>query len=191
MASQKPDGKRPDQRVSFTRQGADRIARVVRTVEAGDKKGQPLRFDARSRSAPASGDFFRTAEFTGTWAIDSTATIEFTNATFTPQTATAKNIFLNLDDGAVGVAKDSQNIWHLVAWESPVVFRVCTFTGAWNTGVSKTVTFKYQTSTPNTVSALNLFANVPAPSGSGDCAVARENTSWFLVAAVCVTTTQT
>lgn len=64
-------------------------------------------------------------------------------------------------------------------------FRVATFSGAWSIGATKTVTFKYQTATPNTAVALNLFANVPAPSGSGDCAIAREGTAWFLIAAVC------
>jgi len=64
-------------------------------------------------------------------------------------------------------------------------FRVATFTGAWSINSTKTVTFKYQTATPNTANALNLFAAVPAPSGSGDCAIAREGTAWFLIAAVC------
>jgi hypothetical protein len=65
------------------------------------------------------------------------------------------------------------------------VFRVATFTGAWSIGATKTVTFKYQTSTPNTAVALNLFAVVPSPTGSGDCAIAKEGTAWFLIAAVC------
>lgn len=47
MAAQRPDGKNPAQRVSFTRQGADRIARVVRTVERGDRKANALRFGKR------------------------------------------------------------------------------------------------------------------------------------------------
>ena len=64
-------------------------------------------------------------------------------------------------------------------------FRIATFTGAWAISATKTVTFKYQTSTPNTASALNLFAAVPAPASSGDCAIAREGTAWFLIAAVC------
>jgi len=50
VAAQKPDGKNPGQRVSFTRQGADRIARAVRTVEAGDRRGQPLRFGVRAQA---------------------------------------------------------------------------------------------------------------------------------------------
>ena len=66
-------------------------------------------------------------------------------------------------------------------------FRIATFDGAWAVGASKTVTFKYQTSTPNTASALNLFAAVPSPSGSGDCAIAKDGTAWFLIAAVCST----
>lgn len=73
------------------------------------------------------------------------------------------------------------------ASESVKVFRVCTFTGAWNINSSKTVTFKYQTTTPNTVAALNLFADVPAPPTTANCAIAREGTAWFLIAAECVT----
>lgn len=67
------------------------------------------------------------------------------------------------------------------ASDSVKVFRVCTFTGAWSINASKTVTFKYQTTTPNTVTALNLFFPVPTPTGSVDCAIARDGTSWFLV----------
>ena len=40
---------------------------------------------------------------------------------------------------------------------SQKVFRVCTFTGSWAIGSDKTVTFKGVTTTPNTVSATNLF----------------------------------
>jgi hypothetical protein len=61
------------------------------------------------------------------------------------------------------------------------VFRVCAFTGAWPTGVEKVVTFKYQTATPNTASAINLFFPVSNTATSGDCAIAKDGTSWFLV----------
>ena len=61
------------------------------------------------------------------------------------------------------------------------VFRVCTFTGAWSIGSSKTVTFRGVT---NTVSATNLFyPEAPA----GDCGIAKDGTAWFLVS---VTMTQ-
>lgn len=120
----KPDGKNRSQRVAFNRRDADRIARAVRTVEQGDRKGTPLTFGrvGRGISVPA-GDVFRTARFTGSWSVDSTSTIEFTNATFTPQTATAINLFCGIAGGDVGVAKDIEDVWHLISWEMQ---EVCT-----------------------------------------------------------------
>lgn len=62
------------------------------------------------------------------------------------------------------------------------VFRIATFTGAWAINSAKTVTFKYQTQTPNTASVTNLFFPlVPGPSGTKDCAIAKEGTAWFLI----------
>lgn len=123
----KPDGKSREQRVSFNRRDADRIARVVRTVEQGDRRGAPLTFGPRLRTAAdtaaAQTDIFRTARFTGTWNKFTTATIEFTNYTFTPNTATAKNLFCGIEDGHVGVAKDIEDIWHLISWEMSEVCR--------------------------------------------------------------------
>lgn len=68
------------------------------------------------------------------------------------------------------------------------VFRVCTFTGAWSTGATKTVTFKNQTSTPNTAIATNLFASITGNTSTSvvfNCAIAREGTAWYLIAAEC------
>ena len=60
------------------------------------------------------------------------------------------------------------------------VFRVCTFTGAWSIGSAKTVTFKNQTATPNTVNATNLFW--PIPDGpQRDCAIGKDGTAWYLL----------
>lgn len=64
------------------------------------------------------------------------------------------------------------------------VFKICTFTGSWSIGDSKTVAFKYQTATPNTVVATNLF--FPVASGGTsvtlkNCAIAKDGTAWFLV----------
>ena len=120
----KPDGKSNTQRVSFTRRDADRIGRVVRTVEAGDKKGNALTFGHRQQPGQGVvGDIFRTARFTGSWSVDSTATVEFTNSTFTPQTATAINLFCGIAGGDVGVARDVEDVWHLISWEMQ---EVCT-----------------------------------------------------------------
>lgn len=59
-------------------------------------------------------------------------------------------------------------------------FRICTFTGAWSTSAVKTVTFRNQTNTPNTLAATNLFFEIP-DDGTKNCAVARDGTAWYLV----------
>lgn len=72
--------------------------------------------------------------------------------------------------------------------QSGKAFRICTFTGSWDINATKTVTFKYQPSTPNTAVATNLFANitgVTATSTSKNCAIAKDGTAWFLIAAQC------
>ena len=61
-----------------------------------------------------------------------------------------------------------------------VFFHIGTFTGAWAISSVKVVTFKNQTTTPNTVSASNLFW--PIPYGpQRDCAIAKEGTAWYLL----------
>lgn len=65
------------------------------------------------------------------------------------------------------------------------VFRMCTFTGEWTKGTTATVTFLNQTTTPNTVVARNVFATVDASAFTAHCAIAREGTAWYLIAAEC------
>lgn len=65
------------------------------------------------------------------------------------------------------------------------VFRVCTFTGAWDKNTLKTITLKYQSGTPNTVSASNIFVNITSNTAARNCAIAREGTAWFLISAEC------
>lgn len=62
-------------------------------------------------------------------------------------------------------------------------FRIGQFSGAWNKGNTKTVTLRNDTA--RTSVAINLFANVPAPTGTAHCAIAREGTAWYLIAAEC------
>ena len=113
--AQKPDGKPArTERVTFTKPAAERIAKVVRAVEGGDRDAGPLTFGNR------------------------------------------------------GVAGN------------PKAFRVCTFTGSWSINATKTVTFKYQTATPNTASVTNLFFPIASSAGS-DCGIAKEGTAWYLI----------
>ena len=65
------------------------------------------------------------------------------------------------------------------------VFRVCTFTGAWSKNTTTVVTLKYQTSTPNTFVATNLFAEIASSTATRNCAIGREGTAWYLIAAEC------
>ena len=58
--------------------------------------------------------------------------------------------------------------------------RLCTYTGAWAVDGLKTVTFRNQTTTPNTVSAINLFLNLPS-NGQRNCAIAKDGTAWHLI----------
>jgi hypothetical protein len=87
----KPDGKSNTQRVPFTRRDADRIGRVVRTVEAGDKKGQPLTFGSRQQGTGGGGSTIRVAKFTGNWAYSTFKTCEFLYVTTTPNTVSVVN----------------------------------------------------------------------------------------------------
>jgi hypothetical protein len=120
--SRKADGKpAKTERVTFTRPAAERIAKVVRTVEGGERDQPGLTFG----SAP-------------------------------------------------GVVSKT--------------FRVCTFTGAWAINATKTVTFRNQTSTPNTVAAVNLFAAITGTtvtSSLRNCAIGKDGTAWYLIAAQC------
>lgn len=65
------------------------------------------------------------------------------------------------------------------------VFRMATFTGTWNIDEFKTVTLYHKTSTPNTVAAMNLFAQINSVATSRPCAIARDGTAWYLIAAKC------
>ena len=113
--AKKPDGKPARvERVTFTKPAAERIGKVVRTVEAGNRDQGPLTFGPR------------------------------------------------------------------VGGASGKTFRVCTFTGSWSINASKTVTFRGVTTTPNTVSVVNLVCGLN-PSGSCDVSVAKDGTAWYLV----------
>ena len=102
--------------VQFTRESADRIANVVRTLELTPAKGAPLNYDA--------------------------------------------------------ISQQSQR----------KVFRMATFTGSWAKNASKAVTLRGVTAT---LSATNLFAAIATAASSRNCAVARDGTAWYLIAAEC------
>jgi hypothetical protein len=64
----------------------------------------------------------------------------------------------------------------------PKAVKMGTFTGAWPVGGTKTVTFRNQTTTPNTASVVNLFFPITNSAASTrDCAIARDGTAWYLI----------
>lgn len=120
MGARKPDGSSAKtERVTFTRPAAERIAKVVRKVEQGDRGSNGLRFLSRSGGGGASPKTFRICTFTGSWSIDGIKTVTFRNQTTTPNTLSASNLFFDIpDDGTknCAVAKDG-TAWYLVQWQ--------------------------------------------------------------------------
>jgi hypothetical protein len=106
--------KKPFDAVQFTRESAERVARVVRQAELTPAAASPLTFDRR------------------------------------------------LSD------------------RHPKQVRAATFSGAWPIGSVKTVTFKYQTTTPNTAAVQNDLINLPS-AGTRNCVIGREGTAWHLI----------
>lgn len=96
-------------RVTFTRPAAERIGKVVRIVEAGDREASPYAVDVRMQGE---GRPLRFCSWTATWQHGSTATI-----TFDPSgsTATASNVFLGVGPGDGWVAKKGSAGWALVS----------------------------------------------------------------------------
>jgi hypothetical protein len=114
----KPDGKSNTQRVSFTRRDADRIGRVVRTVEAGDKKGNALTF--RRAAVSSAGGVLRIATHgSAAWNKDSTQTVTFVTTTSTPQDSDSSQPVLRTLPAAlrwplpIAIARDG-TAWHLI-----------------------------------------------------------------------------
>lgn len=105
----RPDGKAAKtQPTAFTRPAAERIARVVRIVEKGDRDEAPLSFKRVGISAGGQG--LRHVEWAGAWSAAETTTITFRSG---GSTATAVNLFAGVDAGSGWVAKHS-DAWSLV-----------------------------------------------------------------------------
>lgn len=84
--AQRPDGKPArTERVVFTRPAADRIAKVVRRVEQGDRGAEPLTFERVGNGSPFK---LTLATFTGNWQTGEWKTVTLTGTT---QTASVYN----------------------------------------------------------------------------------------------------
>lgn len=79
--AQRPDGKAAGtEKVLFTRPAAERIAKVVRTVEGGDRAGKGLTFGGQATGLPMS---LKVATFTGSWSTGTYKTVTLVGSTAT------------------------------------------------------------------------------------------------------------
>lgn len=113
MSSQGANNGRPQaagsQFVKFTRQSAQRIAKVVRHVELGNRNQSGVRFDHPINVGVSKN--VRLVSFTGTWGVGQVSEVTFLKAT--AQTATAINAYFGVSAGEGFVAKDG-TAWYLV-----------------------------------------------------------------------------
>lgn len=112
--AQKPDGKAAKtERVLFTRPAAERIGRVVRIVEAGDRDSGPLTFD---RPLAAQGSPIKSATFTGAWSIGAAKLVTWK---YVDGTAIAYNDLIDLPNASSRnciVGKEG-TAWRLINWQ--------------------------------------------------------------------------
>jgi hypothetical protein len=100
--------------VSFSRPAAQRIAKAVRVVEAGDRNQPGLTFD---HPMPGGGQaLIRTATFTGSWSIGGTKNVTYKYMT---GTANAVNDLMNLPSAGTRncVIGREGTAWRLINWQ--------------------------------------------------------------------------
>lgn len=97
MGAQRPDGGSAKvQRVNFTQPAAERIAKVVRLVEQGNRDSSGIAWNPRMEGGRGGGKVFRVATFTGDWDKNSSKTVTFKNQTTTPNTVSASNLLFDV-----------------------------------------------------------------------------------------------
>jgi hypothetical protein len=117
--AKKPDGRAAGtERVTFTRQAADRIAKAVRAVEAGDRSQEPLTFDHPIPNRDAS---IRSATFTGGWTIGSVKNITWK---YRSGTANAYNDLIDLPNASARncVVGREGTAWRLINWQWQIAY---------------------------------------------------------------------
>jgi len=114
--------------VTFTRQAAQRIAKVVRAVEGGNRNQPGIVFDHPMPSSGGGGIMFRVATFTGSWGINSSKTVTFVNQTNTPNTASVSNLYFDYPEPSssvtCGIAKEG-TAWYLI--DVPIEYATAVF----------------------------------------------------------------
>lgn len=104
--------------VSFSRGAAQRIAKVVRTVEAGDRSQPGVVFD---HPQFGSGSAIRTATFTGAWSVGSVKNVTYKYAS---GTANAYNDLMDLPSAGTRncIIGREGTAWRLINWQWNVAY---------------------------------------------------------------------
>ena len=106
--------KKPFDAVQFTRESAERVARVVRQAELTPAGASPLTFGRRLTDAAPKP--IRMGTFTGSWPIGATKTVTFKFVTETPNTASVTNLVCGLNPAGlcdVSIAREGTS-WFLL-----------------------------------------------------------------------------
>jgi hypothetical protein len=169
--------KKPFDAVQFTRESAERVARVVRAAELTPPAASPLTFGRQvSDRVPKQ---VRAATFTGSWFTGLSKVVTFANQP--TGTASVQNLTIVLPFTATQnciVGRDG-TAWYLVSAVDEQVKRG-TFSAPWTKDTNKTVTL----ATGQQVTAVNDYVTI-STSGTKKCSVARDGTTWHLIAAEC------
>ena len=178
--AQRPDGKpAATERVVFTRPAAERISKVVRTVEAGDRRSKGLSFGVQAE-APMP---IKLGTFTGSWETGTYKTVTLSGST---NTASVFNWCNAVDASGLSSSVTQTVIFAKVrgtnsALELPLSqsqgIRMATFTGACALDSTKIVSFKRSA---GTAMVFNELINLPS-AGERSCVVGKEGTSWVLI----------
>jgi hypothetical protein len=104
--------------VSFSRGAAQRIAKAVRTVEAGDRNQPGLTFDHPQFGG---GAVIRSATFSGSWSIGGTKNVTYK---YMAGTTNATNDLMNLPDAGTRncVIGREGTAWRLINWQWDVAY---------------------------------------------------------------------
>lgn len=100
--------------VKFTMASAQRIAKAVRTVEAGDRNQPGLRFEHPIAGMANAG--IRSATFTGSWSIGAAKVVTYK---YRSGTVSAINDLMNLPDAGTRncIIGREGTAWRLVNWQ--------------------------------------------------------------------------
>jgi hypothetical protein len=106
--------KGPFDAVQFTKESAERVARVVRQAETTPAAGVPLQFGNRFTEREKKP--VRIGTFSGSWPISGTKTVTFKYVTETPNTAMVTNLVCGLNPAGlcdVSIAREGTS-WFLL-----------------------------------------------------------------------------